>query len=163
MADWAGTLDLPRAERDRWLAAATLHDALRDLDPADLGAAAVYPAETARRWPPHLLHGPACAHRLRQDGVDDEPLLRAVAFHTTGHPDLDEMGEYLYLADFLDPGRGFMHDVRERLRRRLPEFRSDVLLEVIGLRIRHLIGRRSGMLEETLRFWNRVVADAEAS
>jgi len=93
--------------------------------------------------------------------VRDEALLRAVAYHTTGHPDLDKMGEYLYLADFLDPGRDFMHEKRSSLRDRLPGERSAVLLEVIGLRIGHLLERRSTVLEETLRFWNRVAAETE--
>ena len=157
---WATTLGLPPAQLARWKAVATLHDALRDADPADFGADSVYPEETGASWPRHLLHGPACAFRLRSDGVDDLPLLRAVAYHTTGHADLDEMGEYLYLADFLDPGRDFRHEERRELRGRLPEERGAVLLEVIGLRIRHLIDRRSSMLPETLSFWNRVVKEA---
>ncbi len=111
-------------------------------------------------WPRHLLHGPACAFRLRAEGVEDAALLRAVAYHTTGHADLDAMGEYLYLADFLDPGRDFRHDERRALRDRLPEERTAVLLEVIGLRIRYLIDRKSNMLPETLGFWNRVVQGA---
>ena len=53
-----------------------------------------------------------------------------------------------------------MHERRRLLRERLPHDRSGVLLEVIGTRIHHLLRRRSTILEETLRFWNRVVADA---
>lgn len=161
LASWGGALGLEQTEMSRWLAAATLHDALRDEDPAEFVTDAVHPPDVAARWPRHLLHGPACAHRLLAEGVRDEALLRAVAYHTTGHPDLDEMGEYLYLADFLDPGRDFMQDERASFRRRLPGERSVVLLDVIGLRIGHLLERRSTILEETLRFWNRVAAETE--
>lgn len=161
MTAWANGLDLPAAEKSRWLSAATLHDAMRDADPAAFSADAVYPPEVARRWPRHLLHGPACAHRLLGEGVRDEALLLAIAYHTTGHPDLDVMGEHLYLADFLDPGRDFLHEERRLLRQRLPAERPTVLLEVIGLRIGHLLRQRSNILEETLRFWNRVAADRE--
>ncbi|UCG76303.1 MAG: hypothetical protein JSV95_03090 [Gemmatimonadota bacterium] len=157
MADWSRTLGVPPSDQARWLAVATLHDALRDADVEALLPQEVYPAEAARTWPRHLLHGPACAHRLARDGVDDQPLLRAVAYHTSGHPELDEMGEYLYLADFLDPGRDFMHEERARLRGRLPGEREEVLLRVIDLRIRHLLHRRSTVLQETVAFWNRVV------
>ncbi len=73
------------------------------------------------------------------------------------------MGEHLFLADFLDPGRHFLDDDRTRLRERLPRERLEVLVEVIGLRIKHLVRRRTTVLEETLRFWNRVVRDAGAS
>lgn len=157
VASWGSALGLDGAESARWLAAATLHDALRDVNPDVFEAGAVHPPEVGQRWPRHLLHGPACAYRLLEEGVDDEALLRAVAYHTTGHPDLDEMGEYLYLADFLDPGRDFLHERRQALRDRLPGERQAVLLEVIGLRIAHLLQRRSTILDETLRFWNRVV------
>ena len=154
-------MGLEHAAMSRWLAAATLHDALRDADPAEFVTDSVHPPDVGVRWPRHLLHGPACAYRLLEEGVRDEALLRAVAYHTTGHPDLDEMGEYLYLADFLDPGRDFMQEKRGSLRGRLPGERSAVLLEVIGLRIGHLLQRRSTILEETLRFWNRVAAETE--
>ena len=64
-------------------------------------------------------------------------------------------------ADFLDPARDFMHETRQTLRERLPGERSAVLLEVIRLRIGHLLKRRSTILEETLGFWNRVAAETE--
>ena len=156
VTDWATALGVGPPDLLRWKAAATLHDAMRDADPSQLGPGAVYPEETGATWPRHLLHGPACAFRLRSEGVRDEALLRAVAYHTTGHPELDPMGEYLYLADFLEPGREFLHEERRAMRDRLPAERSAVLLEVIGLRIHHLIERRSPMLPETLYFWNRV-------
>ena len=158
---WGQALQLPTSELNRWLASATLHDALRDADPADFVAEAIHPADVGHRWPRHLLHGPACAHRLLEEGVTDKALLMAVAYHTTGHAGLDEMGEYLYLADFLDPGRDFMHEKRQTLRERLPGEQSAVLLEVIGLRIGHLLKRRSTILEETLGFWNRVAGETE--
>jgi HD superfamily phosphohydrolase YqeK len=163
METWGRSLGLSPRDLTRWRAAAAYHDALRDVDSAELDAGAVYPKATAETWPRRLLHGPACAFRLRSEGVDDPPLLRAVAYHTTGHPELDEMGEYLYLADFLDPGRRVLDDDRARLRERLPRERLEVLLEVIGLRIAHLVRRLTTVLEETMRFWNRVVGDAGAA
>ena len=152
---------LVEVDRKRWLAAATLHDALRDEDPANYTSGNVYPREAAHTWPPLLLHGPACAGRLYREGVRDEALLHAVAYHTTGHPNLDEMGEYLYLADFLEPGRDFRNEDRARVRARLPADRVAVLLEVIGWRIGHRLDCRGTIMEETLGFWNRVVGDAE--
>jgi HD superfamily phosphohydrolase YqeK len=157
--DWGTILNLAPEELLRWKAAATLHDAMRDADAAGFGPDSVYPEETGASWPRHLLHGPACAFLLRSEGVEDIPLLRAVAYHTTGHADLDEMGEYLYLADFLDPGRHFRHEERRAMRERLPEEPRAVLQEVIGLRTRYLIDPRSNMLPETLCFWNRVAEE----
>jgi predicted HD superfamily hydrolase involved in NAD metabolism len=53
---------------------------------------------------PILLHGPVGAEILRcQDGLDDQPIYRAVYWHTTAHPSLDPLGKVVFLADKLDP------------------------------------------------------------
>lgn len=53
---------------------------------------------------PILLHGPVGAEILcREDGLDDDPLYRAVYWHSTGHPSLDALGKLVFLADKLDP------------------------------------------------------------
>ena len=55
---------------------------------------------------PVLLHGFASAWLLRRDfGVEDESLLNAVRYHTTGHPLLDREGLIVFAADFMEPGR----------------------------------------------------------
>src|SRR5690606_8966546 len=81
------------------------------------GAAVVRDADRARlrAWvgggdpegPGGVLHGPAAAARLAEEGVTDEPLLTAVAWHTLGHPDLDLRGRCLYIADYIEPGRTY--------------------------------------------------------
>jgi len=154
LAAWAEWLDLPEAERVRWAAAARLHDALRDASPAELRQ------EAAPDWPAALLHGPACAARLRAEGVEDEDLLRAVAYHTVGHPEFGRLGEYLYLADFLEPGRSYLPDVRERLRAILPTERLEALLSVAGLRLAHRLEVRGAIRPETVALWNRLVEEA---
>jgi HD superfamily phosphohydrolase YqeK len=160
MAEWAEALELPEAERVRWVAAARLHDALRDAAPEDLREAAAGGWPATREWPPKLLHGPACAARLRHEGVGDEGLLRAVAYHTVGHPELGRLGEYLYLADFLEPGRAYLPRVRERLRSILPAERLEALLSVVALRLAHRLEVRGAIRPETVGFWNRLVEEA---
>ena len=55
---------------------------------------------------PVMLHGPVGAELLRQhDGIDYEPLLEAVYWHTTSHPSLDTLGKVVFLADKLDPNK----------------------------------------------------------
>ena len=67
LAEWATQLGVAVAERDRWLRAAWLHDALRDA-----------PAAT------ELDHGPLCANRLAREGERDQGLLDAVRYHSLG-------------------------------------------------------------------------------
>lgn len=151
MADWAASLGLEENERIRWAAAGHLHDALKDAPAADL-----LPLTDAG-WPDPLLHAPACAMRLREDGVRDEDLLLAISYHSTGHPEFGLLGEYLYMSDFLDPGRRFLVPERERLRLRLPTERRAVLLEVLRYRIIALLDHRSFVVPASLELWNRTL------
>ena len=149
MEEWAGELGLGEDDRIRWRAAAYLHDALRDADLSELRPWA------HRDWPPATLHGPACAARLEAEGVDDAALVRAVRYHTCGHPDFDRLGDHLYLADYLEPGRDFDPEVRDRLRRRVAEDPGRVLLEVIRKRLEHLLEVPRAILPESVAYWNR--------
>jgi HD superfamily phosphohydrolase YqeK len=105
-------------------------------------------------WHAKLLHGPAAAAMLRHDGVNDESVLRAVTYHTVGHPDLDLLGRCLYLADFLEPARKFAAEWRAQLRDRMPDDHEAVLREVASQRVRHLIEEGSPLRPETVAFWN---------
>lgn len=155
--EWAAELGLSGADRVRWRAAGRLHDALKAAD-ADSLRPLVPGADGP--WPDSLLHGPACAARLRAEGVDDESLLAAVAHHSTGHPALDDLGRYLYLADYLEPGRSADPDLCGALRARLPSDRRAVLREVAARRIGGLLERGLPILPTSIEFWNRLVGEA---
>ncbi len=102
--------------------------------------------------PGRLLHGPAAAARLAHEGVDDDDLLRAVAFHTLGHPELDTAGVALYAADFLEPGRASRADWRASLRRRMPDQLDEVAFEVASARAGHLRRMGGSVRTETTAF-----------
>jgi 2-amino-4-hydroxy-6-hydroxymethyldihydropteridine diphosphokinase len=151
VGEWANALELNGDERKRWLAAAWLHDALRDAKPESLRS--LVPDDLAD-WPGPLLHGPAAAARLRTEGVNDEALLRAVAYHTIGHPEFDGAGRAVYLADFLEPGRTFDPVGRAVLRARMPHDENAVLRQVLRSRMAHLISSHKKIRRETVAFWN---------
>lgn len=155
MEGWADSLDLDPGERACWRAAGLLHDALREADPAPLRPR-VDPEH--RELPGPLLHGPAAAARLRDEGIHDSSLLRAIAHHTTGHPEFDRLGRALFCADFLEPGRSDPDGNRARKRELFPEHPDRVTFEVLRLRIRMSLDRASPIAEPTLRFWNAIVA-----
>lgn len=154
MGRWADELGLGSHERARWRAAGLLHDALRDADPELLRM--VVP-EDMTSLPAKLLHGPAAAERLRRDGVDDDLFLRAIAYHTLGHPAFDRLGRALYLADYLEPGREDMPPGTDALRARCPEEMDDVIRDVACRRIGRLLESRKPLRPETVAFWNGVV------
>ena len=155
LAEWAAVL-VPQ-DVALWRAAAWLHDALRDADPAGLRDQV---SDAFRAWPDGLLHGPAVAWRLQQeDPASPAGLLTAVTYHTVGHAQLGTLGQALYLADFLEPGRSFSADWRAALRARMPRELAPVLKEVAAARIAHLVTCGNPLLPETVDFWNSLVLD----
>ncbi|MCU0527192.1 MAG: bis(5'-nucleosyl)-tetraphosphatase (symmetrical) YqeK [Elainella sp. Prado103] len=56
---------------------------------------------------PHLLHADVSAIVARDRfGITDSQILAAIANHTLGHPDMDDLSCVVFLADSLEPGRG---------------------------------------------------------
>lgn len=153
MDRWAVELEIDALQRKRWRAAAVLHDALKDAGPS------VLRDQVDPKWPAPVMHGPVCAARLQTEGVDDEELLLAVAFHSIGHPSFGALGEHLYVADYVEPGRTQRAAERARLREAMPAGRQSVLRAVIARRLERLIGHGRPILPETLAFWNRVTSE----
>lgn len=151
LGQWADALDLRPAERVRWRAAGYLHDALRETPPDELLPLVPSGMKTL---PGKLLHGPAAAGRLRAEGVEDEDLLRAIAYHTIGHPRLDRLGRALFIADYVEPGRRYDADGLAALRARMPAAHHDVLRDVLRARLDRLLREGRPMRAETVAFWN---------
>ena len=137
VGDWAAAMGVAAGERDRWMRAAWLHDALRDAPLGDL-----------------MAHGPAAAERTARDGERDRGVLDAVRYHTIGYAGWDEVGVMVYLADFLEPGRDFDPDGRRILAARVPSERQAVLREVARRRIEWVLRSGWPLVPETVAFWN---------
>lgn len=140
---WADALAVPAAERARWLRAAWLHDALRDLSGVD-----------------DLAHGPAAAARAAAEGETDQGVLDAVRHHSVGWARWDAVGRMLYLADYLEPQRGFDRDSRAALAARVPADPAGVLREVAQRRIAWTVQSGWALRPETVAFWNSLVEGA---
>ena len=157
-ARWAEQIGVPDSERNRWLRAVWLHDALRDAPPEEL---AKWAASTP--GPPALWHGPASAAHAKAEGEVDRGVLDAVRYHSLGLAEWDMVGRILYCADFLDPERPFDREGRAELAERLPGDPGGVLREVARARILHLIKTGWPLLDPTVRFWNSLVATGSGS
>ncbi len=61
-----------------------------------------------KNFPFKLYHGPAATVYLREEfGIDDEEILSAVCFHTTGHADMTVMEKIVFVADYISEERPF--------------------------------------------------------
>ena len=55
-----------------------------------------------------LLHGPAAVHICRRVfAIEDEEILSAVRYHTTGKENMSLLEKIIYLSDFIEPARSF--------------------------------------------------------
>jgi protein-S-isoprenylcysteine O-methyltransferase Ste14/HD superfamily phosphohydrolase YqeK len=137
LEEWAEAMDVPDRERDRWLKAAWLHDALRD-------------ARLARG----TAHGAAAADRAAHDGESDRGVLDAVRYHSSGYAGWDDVGKMLYLADYLDPGRKRNGGQRASLAARVPRQRDRVLRKIVAYEIRWRVRASRPVDPLTIEFWN---------
>ena len=146
---WAEEISVPDSERNRWLRATWLHDAMRDASPEELA-----------RWAPsssgavELKHGPASAARAKGEGEIDRGVLDAVRYHSVGLAEWDMVGRILYCADYLEPGRTHDQERRAELADRLPRDVSGVLREVARDRLARIVQKGWPIPEPTYRFWN---------
>lgn len=63
-----------------------------------------------------ILHAPVGAHIARNTmGVEDEDILNAIAYHTTGRKNMSLLEKIIYLSDYIEPLRNFpgVEEVRE--------------------------------------------------
>ena len=150
-------MGVPDSERNRWLRAVWLHDALRDASPEELESAA-----PSTPGPRALRHGPASAARAKAEGEADRGVLDAVRYHSVGLAEWDMVGQVLYCADFLEPGRASVGPDRAMLAERFPADPQWVLYAVARMRLIRLIESGWIISQPTWRFWNSLVAAASS-
>lgn len=148
---WAAQLRLPNDEAQAWHDAGRWHDALRDADERTLRT--VLPAPDL---PFDVLHGPAAAARLAAEGERRSAVLDAVRWHTVGFPAWDRTGRALFMADFLEPGRKFMHADRAFLAAQLPHDFDAVFRQVVRMRLEWTLREGKGIFPQTAELWNAV-------
>ena len=89
--------------------AALAHDVARAMTDGELlrrAAGMGLPIGVVDQRVPILLHGPVGAEILQQEaGLTDISIYKAVYWHTTANPDLDELGKVVFIADKLDPAK----------------------------------------------------------
>ncbi|PLV60309.1 bis(5'-nucleosyl)-tetraphosphatase (symmetrical) YqeK [Thermotoga sp. KOL6] len=144
---------------DRLELAALSHDMFRDIPPRKLlKIAQVYGLEISEleRIHPVLLHGKVAAEYLkRRFNVNDEEVLLAVAYHTSGHVSFKEIGKILFIADSLEYTRDFPGvDVLRKI-----AFRSleEGFFQVLKNKIFYAVGRDLLLIPETVELWNSIL------
>lgn len=97
------------------------------------------PVTEIERRNPFLLHGKAAA-QLAKDvyGVEDEDILNAIWYHTTGRANMSLLEKIIFVADYMEPGRN----------------QAPNLTEIRRLAFRDLDRAVVRILEDTLSYLN---------
>jgi len=148
---WAEKLKLDAAEAQAWHDVGRFHDALRDAPEAELRRLAA-----GHDLPLDVLHGPAAATHLVSLGESRKDVLDAVRWHTVGYADWGRAGRALYMADFLEPGRGFMKSDRAFLAEHLPHDFDGVFRSVVKMRLEWTLREGKALFPEAVGLWNSV-------
>ena len=149
--DWAAKMGLDAADAQAWHDAGRWHDAFRDATPEVLRPLVGDPG-----MPDALLHGPAAAARLALDGETRLSVLDAVRWHSVGSPHWDRTGRALFMADFLEPGRRFMHADRAFLAAQLPHNFDGVFRQAVRMRLEWTLREGNRIFPATVELWNSV-------
>ena len=96
---------------ERAYLAGLMHDYAREMteeELLDLTAKHNLSTDGVELMQTNLLHGPVGAWLLEQEGIiNDETVLNAIRWHTTGHPDMDQLARIIYISDYIEPNRDF--------------------------------------------------------
>jgi 2-amino-4-hydroxy-6-hydroxymethyldihydropteridine diphosphokinase len=149
---WASALALPADESAAWHDAGVYHDALRDAPEPELRRL----AGDVTDYTVEMLHGPAAAARLAQDGESRTELLDAVRFHTVGSSAWQRLGRALYMADYLEPGRNFCRSDRAYLASQVPHDFDATFRQVLRARLDWSLREGMRLFPEAVALWNEV-------
>ena len=98
---------------------------------------------------PNLAHSKLAAAALKRDyGIEDEDILNAVAYHTTGRPAMSRLEKIIFCADALEPGRSYP-DIA-RLRSLMYEGLDRITLLVLEGVVEHLERDKMDIDSDTL-------------
>jgi predicted HD superfamily hydrolase involved in NAD metabolism len=100
-----------------------------------------------------LWHAPVGAILVQMEaGVEDEEVLSAIRYHTSGRARMTELEKVIYLADYIEPGRSFpgVDEVRDIAARNLDE----AVMKAIGNTIAFLISKQQTIYPDTFHAYN---------
>lgn len=115
------------ADTEKAKIAGLIHDAAKEktneelLEIADKNG---YILDEVSKTSPSILHGFVCRIIAKEKmGIEDEDILNAIEFHTTGRRHMSLLEKIIYVADYIEPGRNFpgISELREAAFRDLTE------------------------------------------
>ncbi|WP_027407871.1 bis(5'-nucleosyl)-tetraphosphatase (symmetrical) YqeK [Anoxybacteroides tepidamans] len=103
-----------------------------------------------------LWHAPVGAYLVQREvGIQDEEVLNAIRYHTSGRANMTALEKVVYVADYIEPGRIFpgVEEVRELARHDLDE----ALIQALKNTIQFLMKKNQPIYPDTFYTYNAMV------
>lgn len=143
--------------------AGLLHDCAKYLKSSEMIAECEkYGIEVSdvERLSPGLLHTKLGAYFAKNVyGVDDEEVLSAILYHTTGRPNMSLLEEIIYVADYIEPGRPALPYIDEMRACAFTNLHKAALYELKSVIAK--INKHNGVMDkrtgETFEFYRKIM------
>lgn len=100
-----------------------------------------------------LWHAPVGAYLVKKEaGINDQEILDAIAYHTTGRIGMTLLEKVVYLADYIEPGRSFpgVDEVREVAKKSL----DLAMIQAVRNTIAFLMNKKQAIYPDTFYTYN---------
>lgn len=149
-------------DKQRAVCAAYLHDAGRVISKKEmlsfLNERRYNFSEDSWKSSKSLLHAPVGYYISKElFGVNDDDILNAVVFHTTGTPGMGLIEKIVYAADYLEPGRGLPGN-DELLNEACADL-NNTLIKIASQKACYVLQTGRFLSIETVRFYNELIED----
>jgi predicted HD superfamily hydrolase involved in NAD metabolism len=105
-----------------------------------------------------LWHGPAAACYVRKEfGIEDEEVLDAIRYHTSGREGMTLMDKIVCLADYIEPGRDFPEV--DKIRKKAENSLEKALIAGFDSTILFLISKKQRIYPLTLLARNALIEE----
>lgn len=136
-------------ERDKVFLSCLLHDCAKYISPADYGKYGFVPPKDMPEPVIHSFLGEVVA---KQDfGVQDDEVLSAIAYHTTGRPNMTKLEKIVYVADKAEETRPY--PLQHLLQGSLDDILKACLAEANSYKIAHHGTEEYALSKATLEFY----------
>ncbi|MCM3710827.1 bis(5'-nucleosyl)-tetraphosphatase (symmetrical) YqeK [Sporosarcina luteola] len=138
--------------------AALFHDIAKFMEPSEMRRLIEENGEDVKLFSFHheLWHAAAGRIIAEQDfGVQDQDILNAIRYHTTGRAGMSDLEKLIYIADLIEPGRDFpgITELRNAAKLNMDE----AMRACIVHSVRYLIDRNAAVFPDSIECYNEHV------
>lgn len=103
-----------------------------------------------------LWHGPVGSYVAKNEfGIDDQEILDAIRFHTTGRTGMSKLEKIIYVSDMIEPNRNFPGI--EILRDKASSDLEEAMLSCVTQSIRFLIEKKQPVFPDSFHCYNDLI------